>query len=255
MNFRASKKIMICTLILLAAIILGWGIFLQFQSGNNMTANYAFNLGYALLYAVGGMVGIFGAWYHRKNKPMGKAFLCLGLAQLAFAAGLCVWAYYNVFVHISVPYPSIAELFFALFYPFMALGCWYFFTLIVDRIRIEYLFEVLGIFFVSAMGIVGFITASGKNAQPIFTTFINLWSLLGDCMLIAIAYLILRAGKGKYKTGILILGLLVQVFADAVFTYRTGLKLYWNGDISDILLAISGGIISLGIMDLFFTSV
>lgn len=251
----ATRRIIVPVFIFLFALVLGWGIILQFQPAHTTVANYSFNLGYALFYALGAALGIIGAFYVTTNISMGKAFLYLGLAQLSYTIGLCIWAYYNLVAKVPVPYPSAADIFFVLFYPLMAIGCWYFLTMVATQIHMQYVLEMLGIFFVSAIVIVGFLNVPDTTSTlSAFTKIINLWYPLGDCLLITVSYLIFRAGKGKFQTGILILilGLLVQVFADLIFSYRTGANIYWNGDISDILFAVSGGTISFGIITLFY---
>lgn len=255
MSISAAKRIVFPVFIAIFAAILAWGIMLQLQSSHTMASNYGFNLGYALLYAVGGIVGLYGALYVTTNISMGKAFLYLGLAQLAYTAGLCIWAYDNLIAHVAVPYPSFADAFFALFYVLLAFGCWYLLSMVATHIHMQHLFEVMAIFFVSAIVIVGFLnTPDSTVGLPVLTKIFNIWYPLGDSLMIAIAYLVFRAGRDKFQTGmlILILGLLIQVFADLIFTYRSATQIYWNGDVSDILFAVSGFILSTGVLTIFF---
>lgn len=255
MKSSPAHKIIFPLYIIFFAAILGWGILLQTQPSNTTSINYAFNVGYALLYLFGGLIGLYGARTVTLSLSMGKAFLYLGLAQISYAAGLFIWAYFNLVTHVTVPYPSLADFFFALFYVLLALGSWYFLSMVASHVQIQHLMEVMGIFFISAVVIVGFLNAPDTTAGlPVLTKIFNIWYPLGDSLLIAVSYLIFRAGRGKFQTGIfiLMLGLLVQVFADLIFSYRTSVSVYWNGDVSDILFAVSGFILSLGIMTIFF---
>jgi hypothetical protein len=240
---------------ILFLVIFVWGISLQFISVHTGDWNYAYNLGYAALYLTGGLVGLFGARYVTTSISMGSALLYLGAAQISYAVGLIVWSYYNLIAHVSVPYPSVADIFFALFYILLAVGCWYFLQMVATHVQVQYAFEVLAIFFVSAIIIIGFLntpdTSSGAGA---LARIFNIWYPLGDSLLISLSYIVFRAGRDKFRSGvfILILGLLVQVFADIIFSARSGAGTYWNGDISDILFAVSGSVLSLGIMTIFF---
>lgn len=255
MNAPAGKKIIIPLFVVLFALMFAWGIWLQFKPSHTAFANYAFNVGYAALYAFGGIIGIVGAFYVTTSISMGKAFFFLGLAQLSYAIGLCIWAYYNLVVHVSVPYPSLADAFFALFYVMLAVGCWNFLSMVAAHVHVQHLFEVMAIFFVSALVIVGFLnTPDTSPGLSVLTKIFNIWYPLGDSLLISLSYLVFRAGRDRFQSGIfiLILGLLVQVFADLIFSYRTSLTAYWNGDVSDILFAVSGFVLSLSIITIFF---
>ena len=81
----------------------------------------------------------------------------------------------------------------------------------------------------------------------------NILYPLGDAVLIAITWTILRHGGGKVKkcAVILSLGLLAQIAADIVFTYQTPRELYWNGGLADSLWALAGFLLSLAIINLY----
>lgn len=236
-------------------VILIWGIALEWTGTHTGVWNYGYNLGYAGLYLVGGLMGLWGARYVTTEIAMGNALLYLGAAQISYASGLILWAYYNLVAHVAVPYPSAADVFFALFYVLLAVGCWNFLSMVATHVRVQHLFEVMAIFFVSAVVIVGFLnTPDTSPGLSILTKIVNIWYPLGDSLLIALSYLVFRAGRDKFQTGmlILIIGLLVQVSADLIFSYRTSTNVYWNGDISDMLFAVSGFILSFGILNVFF---
>lgn len=255
MNSSSSRRIFTIFFTVLLAAVLVWGISLQLNPTHGNMSNYLFNTGYALLYGVGGIVGIIGALYVTTNISMGKSFLYLGLAQLSYVVGLLIWSYYNVIAKIQVPYPSPADIFFVLYYPLLAVGCWHLLTMVQSHIHMQHFMEVLAIFFMSAIVIVGFIsTPDITSGLSVITRVVNLWYPLGDSLLVAISYLAFRAGHAKFQTGILILmiGLLIQVFADIIFSSRTAAQIYWNGDISDILFALSGWTISFSILNLYF---
>lgn len=252
----AALRITTITVFLaLSVAILVWGIALQSATLHTSVWNYWYNLGYAALYLAGGVVGLAGAFYVTTGIAMGRAFLCLAAAQISYAIGLVFWAYYNLVAHIAIPYPSAADAFFALFYILLAIGCWQFLSMVATHIHIQHVFEVLAIFFISSIIIVGFLnTPDTSSGIPFFAKIFNIWYPLGDSLLIALSYIVFRAGRDKFQSGIiiLILGLLIQVFADLIFSYRTSLNLYWNGDISDILFAVSGFVLSLSIITIFF---
>jgi hypothetical protein len=251
----ARNKIIYGSLIIFFLLILGWGIALQFMGNHTGIWNYGYNLGYAAIYLIGGLVGLYGARYVTTAISMGMALLYLGAAQISYALGLIVWAYYNLIAHVSVPYPSVADIFFALFYILLAVGCWNFLQMVATHVQVQYAFEVLAIFFVSAVIIIGFLnTPDSSTGVGALAKIFNIWYPLGDSLLISLSYIVYRAGRDKFQSGvfILILGLLIQVFADLIFSYRTSINAYWNGDVSDILFAVSGFVLSLGILTIFY---
>jgi hypothetical protein len=166
----AMKPIVYTSSILLFVGVLIWGIALQYAPSHTSVWNYAYNIAYAVLYGIGAIVGLTGAWYVTTQISMGQALLFLGLAQLSYVGGLLVWSYYNLIAKVTVPYPSLADLLFGLFYPLLAIGCWHFLTMVATHIKTQYLFEVLGIFFVSTILILSFLTSPDTSGSTSLIT-------------------------------------------------------------------------------------
>lgn len=82
------------------------------------------------------------------------------------------------------------------------------------------------------------------------TRLLNGYYPLGDALLMALAFIVLRTGGGKMDRSILIIagGMLLLAAADTLFTYRNNTEIYWNGDVSDLLFAYSGFFLSIGIV-------
>ena len=83
--------------------------------------------------------------------------------------------------------------------------------------------------------------------------FLNIVYPAADSLLTALAITILRTEKGiADHPNILffVFSFIVLAAADTVFSFRSSAGIYWNGDISDLLFAVSGFLTSWGILSL-----
>jgi diguanylate cyclase (GGDEF)-like protein len=67
------------------------------------------------------VIGIFIAIDKNSSKALRRAWLVMGLAALCNAIAEGLWLYYDVVLKID-PYPSLADVFYLLFYPLMLIG-------------------------------------------------------------------------------------------------------------------------------------
>jgi signal transduction histidine kinase len=65
------------------------------------------------------------AYYHPKSNQR-AAWLCYGLAAMSWFVGMLIWDYHELAIGLSVPFPSIADLFFMGFAPLFVLGTVFF---------------------------------------------------------------------------------------------------------------------------------
>ena len=123
MTFNVHQKV--CFAFFLALIAF-WAVL--FASGTTEGFyNYLFVFLYGLIPLVGGTLSLVrGAplWGGTGN-AIGKAVVFMGIGLVAWGIGESVWAYYNFFVGVESPYPSVADLFFAPSVFFYALGAIY----------------------------------------------------------------------------------------------------------------------------------
>jgi len=231
-------------------LLAGWSAALFLTNQKTSQWNFLFNTAYALLYLSGGITASIGTKLHGFHSSVGKELFSIAIGMCGFAVGLLIWSYYNMVLKVDLPYPSLADLFFVLYIPFIAYG-------ILNLLR-EFgmffskriIFESLGIFLVSGVFIFFFGNPPDLSPTlPLLTTTLNIFYLLGDAFLITIGLMLIRLTRGHIHISFFffIAALFIMALADFVFAYRTGALTYWNGDISDLLFALSGCLFSLGV--------
>jgi hypothetical protein len=243
--------------ILLAALGIGVFLFdiLLFKNPDKVTnLNYLFNVAYALIFLFGASAAFLKSKKFPQAPNMGRSMAFFSLGMLFFALGLLVWTYYNLVLKISVPYPSFADPFFLIYYPSAILGIYFliksFGGKLTGRLIVEGVLTFL-VFF----GILYFFliqTSLGPDVT-FWAKFLNIAYPLSDSFLIAFAITVLRTERGvSSHPNILyfVFGFLILAAADTAFSYQSANNLYWNGNISDFLFAVSGFLTSWGILSI-----
>lgn len=247
---KVFDSFVIIFFVIFYAMLLVWA-FILFVTGQQTTQwNYLFNAGYALLYYSVGVVALFGIKLHGLNSAVGKELLAIAIGMFGFASGLSIWAYFNLILKVDIPYPSLADFFFALYIPFLGYGIINLLSVFGMFYSKRILSETILIFLLSCVLIFFWGNPPDfSDALPLLTKALNLAYLFGDAFLISLGYMLIRLSKGKiHKSFFFFVGaLMVMALADLLFAYRTGAELYWNGDISDVLYATSGFLFSLGV--------
>lgn len=217
--------------------------------------NFLFNAGYALLYLSGGIIALLSIKASGWKSSVGQELLSISLGMIGFAIGLFIWCYYNLILKVDIPYPSYADVFFILYIPFLVYGIMHYLRGVGILITKSILFESCGIFIISIF-ITYFITPHQEPSYSvILSQMFDFFYLLGDAFLITLGIMLIRLTKGKiHKSFFYFIGaLLVMAFADFLFAQRAADNTYWNGDISDLLFALSGLLFCLGISRIIVT--
>ncbi|MBI5614336.1 hypothetical protein HY947_05400 [Candidatus Gottesmanbacteria bacterium] len=233
-------------LVILYGFYLIWGIILQFLPLKSTTLNLAYN-SYAVLYFYGALCCIRNSNTVSIKSSIGKSLLFFGLGVGSYGIGLLFWLYYNFIARIEIPFPSFADIFFVLFIPLIAVGVFYILSLFTKLITRTFVLQSLAIIALSAIAVLGLLNKPTITGDASFlAVFFNIAYPIGDTILVSSALIALRVGGGKMHEilKLLIIGLLFQAVADFFFTYRSSHTIYWNGDISDIMYATSGFILS-----------
>ncbi len=246
-----QKNTLLAAAIIMLVLILGWNLFLFQQTDKKTLWNYLFNLFYGFIFLGGGIIGVIGANKMSLESTIGKALFFLGMGLIYYAIGQCIWVYFNLIIQIEIPYPSLADIFFLLFIPFIGIGVAYIIRMFLLNVGRRLIIESVLILFVSGILIFVFLAKPDiSHNLPTLTRFFNIAYPLGDTILLSLAFVVLRVSGGKIYAGIryIILALLLQVSADITFAYRTTNNSYWNGDISDLLFAFSSLAFAIGII-------
>lgn len=234
----------------LLLINIGWTISLYFLSDHGTIYNYLYNLSYGLNFILG---SYFSASYFRQYPLYRNSLKYFFLAFTSFSLAQFVWLHYNVISHTAVPYPGIADIFWVLFYPLIALG---FVRLlkqlgsplsIVNLVEISFTSCVIYLLLSSFLDI-----QTTQIGLPVLTQILNYTYPIADAILIGLCIITLRSQIGHLNPQLLyfIFGFATLALGDTLFSYQTTIETYWNGNIADLCYAISGYFILMGTISL-----
>ena len=234
------------------AINLIWVLFLNSNEDKTMIWNYLFNVSYSVLFIGAGVFAIGKSINREVSLVLNKTLFSIGVGSLMWGIGLVVWFAYNMFSQVEVPFPSWADAFFVMIYPFVGWGCYQFINmfkgLITPKIRRES-FVLVG---VAALAVWFWARPDLSPDLSLLQNVISVIYPLGDLILAAMALVMLRisAGQAKFRMQYLVLALITQSAADFLFTARTASGIYWNGDMSDVLFMVAAFMLSLAVVDM-----
>lgn len=243
---------MLRLLVILQILVTVWWVYLQQSPGVSDIQHFLFNGMYGLIFLTGGVGGLFhGIRLGGFRSTVGRAITFISLGLSSYGIGQFIWMSYNLIFRQPVPYPSYADLFFITATPLFGIGFWHILrmyrTFITHRLAGE-----LAIAFVIASAAIMFILGLPDVSSELGfgAKFLNVFYPFGDALLVSLAFVTFRTGGGTVDKSIIMyaVGMLLLAAADTVFTYRNNVGIYWNGDISDFLFALSGFFISLGII-------
>jgi hypothetical protein len=247
-----------------------WWITIFVRDINNIE-NYYFNLVYALITLLGGVIALINSKEWGGFKSLyGRALIGFGLSLIAWAFGGIVWAYYNFggftldkFLNpqtiSDVPAPGLPDLGFVLFFPFCLWGLICLlkatgFKYVWQTMRGKLLFTLTPIVatvitFIAYQNI-RVLVASESTAM--ISVILNYYYNVSDAFMIGISigllFLAPKFSGGKLKNAFLliVLGLIGQYLADFFFNIRIATGEYFNADFSDMLYAASLYLMSVG---------
>lgn len=229
--------------------------------------NYLYSFLFGLIPLVGGIIAMTRARvWGRFRSAVGKAVFFIGLGIFCWGFGEMIWSYYNFFLNVPAPYPSIADIGFAPSIFFYGLGAVYLskatgakFGLRNPYAKVFLVIAPVLILFVSYYVLV-IIARGGVLVPPDETplkTFFDIAYPLGDFVSLTLAVLIsglsFRYLGGKYKFDIfaILSGLGVMFIADSVFSYTTTVGTFYNGNFGDLLLTVGVFLLTFGVLGFY----
>lgn len=171
---------------------------------------------------------IFAAAYSRaESKKISSAWYCIAIAQLSFVIGDVLWFIFEAVLKIE-PFPSLADLFYMLYYPLILIGIFLFPRVKtskleltknrIDLILILFSFGLILWFFLLSPFV------SGLGEEPFLIKFLSLAYPAGDLVLfVALLVLIYNYPKEKEQSALffLIFSIFIQIIADIIFSYQS----------------------------------
>lgn len=263
MSLNTAQKI--CTAFLAFLIVFWAALFLAGPTAGFYNYSYSFLFG--LIPLIGGMVAIARAriWGGFRS-AVGKAVFFIGLGIFFWGCGEMIWSYYNFFLGIPAPYPSLADIGFAPSIFFYGLGAMYlskatgakfglrnkyakFFIVIAPLIILSISYYVLVV--IARNGVL--VPPDEPPIKIIFDIMYPLGDFVGLAVSIIISGLSFRYLGGKYKIDIIAIlaGLGVMFVADSVFSYTTTVGTYYNGNFGDLLLTTGLFLLTFGVLGFY----
>ncbi len=259
MQFNLFQKIILTVLI---GELIYWFV-LHFLGQQTSTWNLTYSLSYGFIPFLGGLFAFFVAkpWGGFKS-AVGRTILFIGIGSFMWGVGSLTWSYYNFVLHINVPYPSLSDVGFIMAIPFWLIGMINLSKATGAKFALKrtngkiFLFLLpfaiisFSYYLLVSVARAGVLSSSLNNSLKLF---FDLAYPVGDVIILTFSLLIFglsfRYFGGKYKKDIFIilLGYGFMYFADFLFSYRTTLNIYFNGDYSDLLFTIALSFMILGI--------
>lgn len=255
----------------LARVCVGFFLFLFvwwvkiFLYGNEVgIENYLFNLSYIFFNIAGGVSGLVIArkkWGGFKS-AIGLCLSFLGMGLVGQGFGLLVWTYYNLVIHIEVPYPSLADIGYFSLIPFYTLAMIHLarasgakFGLKSYSGRLQAILVPMGMLGVSYML---FIRNVGFDVTQLLKTFLDVSYPFGEAISVSLGLLILSlsskylGGKMRKRIVFIIIALTMQYLTEFIFLYSSGLGIYYNAGFVDLMYASSYFLMTLAILSFDF---
>lgn len=128
MKIRFFSTIYTKILLTIFIVVILWQLLMIFTKIKETFLNFTFSLFYSIIPLGGSVLGFLNS--HRWggfSSSVGRGMFFLSAGIFAWGIGNLIFAYYNLVLHIAIPYPSFADVFFVLIYPSSLIGMTYFF--------------------------------------------------------------------------------------------------------------------------------
>lgn len=220
----------------------------------------------------GGMLGVLpvvAAFFGFKNSKewgllessMGKAVFFLSLGLLTWGTGTIIFAYYNIFLQVAVPYPSLADAFYIVSWPLWIVSMYNLSKATGVKFQLK---DILGrslMFIIPIITIIisyyvlivvarqGFISDYTSGLK----TFFDLAYPIGDVFILTASLLIYGLSfkylGGFFKWPIIIIlgGFVANYVADFSFVYSVTKETYFVANWIDLIYTTAFFLLSLGV--------
>lgn len=242
-------------------VITIWWIVLFLSGAKETFQNYLFGATYGLICLWG---GIFGLIISKKwggfSSAIGKAIIFLSVGLLAQEFGQLIFSYYNIFLKVEIPYPSLADIGFFGSIPFYIFGMAYIAKAAGSKFSLNTLINKLQIVAVPVFMLVISYMLFLKDYEFDFSNplqiFLDFGYPFGEALYISVAILAfflsrkLLGGAMKSRILILIGAFAIQYLADFNFLYQNSQGTWINGGYGDYIYLVAYFIMTLGLIQL-----
>ena len=193
------------------------------------------------------------AWRLNSGKQGGgitRVYLSYSLGIGLWFAAECTWSLYALALGVSIPFPSLADVFWLVGYIplFIALlwQAWPFRQLLVSR---KQLVITLGMFLLALLLLIVTIPPILLQNQGLVAVSVSVAYPLLDTLLLTVAvpvFLIFRKGSYWRPALIVILGIVLQLVGDLAFNQSILAGTYYSGSPTDLVFDLSYLMLALG---------
>lgn len=230
--------------------------------------NYLYSFLFGLTPLIGGAIAMERArvWGGLQS-AIGKSVFFIGLGIFLWGGGEAIWSYYNFFLGIPAPYPSLADVGFAPSIFFYGLGAVYLARATGAKytLRDHPTAKIFAYFGPVAIGVFSYyvlvVVARGGTLVPDGETqlkaLLDIIYPLGDFVGVTVAAIVsglsfkYLGGKFKYSIYAILLGLAVMFIGDTVFSYTTSIGTYYNADFGDFILTTGTTLLTFGVLGFY----
>lgn len=236
-----------------------WWLFLSFIWPNDQQNHYVF----AALYGSAALIG--GIWGLTITKKWGGMRSVMGLATLYLSVGLfaqefgqLVFSYYNVFLHVEIPYPSLADVGYFGNIPLYIVGA----LLLARASGIQFSLEkihgkIVSVFIPIVMLVfayVFFLRDYVADWSDPLRVFLDFGYPFGQAIYVSVAfvtYVLLRnllGGVMKNRIMLFLVAFVLQFLSDYNFLFQTSRGTWKNGGYGDYLYFLAYCVMALGLI-------
>ncbi len=225
------------------AIIISSVLLISFISGLLLFQNYSYlkTVFSDIISPIIEIIVVLSLFYAAKisgkeGKRTQIAWLILGIAVLSYAIGDSLWAILELVIH-QQPFPSVADIFYLLFYPLFALGIYYLPRKPLSRKEeLKLIMDTAIIIITVSLILWTFLIIPTVNSnQDILASFISISYIIGDIILFFALIRILFNNFNAYRGPLILLGIgiVFQVITDSFYSYQSLHGIYISGGFLD----------------------
>lgn len=240
-------------------ILVIWWIKIYLSGLTEGDENNIYGLAYAFIALIGGLNGLIVAqkWGGFKSQ-IGKGLIYLSLGLLGICFGQIIWSFYNIFLKIEIPYPSLADVGYFSIIPLYSLGMLQFAKAAGAKTTLKKADGKLIVLIVPLLLLIATYFIFIKNIELDLTNplkvFFDYGSPLGEAIAVSIgilAYLLTRktlGGSMKKRVLFINFALIFEFITGMTFLFQVGVGTYYNAGLPDLMWTTSFTVMSLGLI-------
>jgi hypothetical protein len=260
-QYKASKVLKFLSIFFLLLLV-GW-IFMYVKGSTDGLGNNIFILVYPLIPLVGGIYGlIFAKKWGGIRSTFGSSITAFALGFLFQFIGQMLYVYYQLYLHIDVPYPSIGDVFYLGSVILYIVGAYQLAK--VSGIRLTFntiqgkLKALLIPFIMLALSYLILLKGYEADWSNKIVVFLDFGYPIGQAVYVSIALLALFISKdilgGLMRKPIMLLiaALIMQFLSDFVFSYQVSREVntFYAGGINDLMFAFAYFLMALALFSI-----